>query len=549
MRKIVKWLFKTKIGLATITSVAVVGGVVVVNLPATHSKMDNVNNKTPNKNEVVENNDVLDLGTLTDENETNKENNEVKELTQNKDNNTSNVVDKVVESKDDSETTKDDNKNTVEKDEGNVKPTESDPKTEPAEESKKPDTKNYAEYIENLAKEALNLDSAHFLTNTTYKSSKKEVRDEVWFSRSQNRRYSIYDGVTEYLEGQPGRYTTDKLVSRYNYQDHWTYNNETNSWGESRSFYSGLGISHLLFLTNVKSAELLSKRAHPSYLVTIDKDVANKAVEDCYNITNAFKNDIKLVVLTEVKTGKLYYISSSWKESDFNKTSDYFTMNVVIDGWDSTTVDRPKDLKNVEIHDYPKKDEFTATKKYEYSRLIEKAYAKTRDANSLTYTLNGTTMKYDKKKNEALLTTSNSTTYYKGTEGSYIDHDYVGPTYHQKSWTKLNSTGTWKENTTKHTTFTPQELYFLNHIFTVDKVERNDDITTYTVEILKYDANLAYSHVYGVSNKFNDKLVFKVSVDKEEYIRGIEIDFGDSELNLKIDDVNNTEVVKPQGLN
>ncbi len=401
---------------------------------------------------------------------------------------------------------------------------------------------DYKKVVEDVVKKTANANSARYiLKNSGYYNTK----DDVWYNKADNRRYGIFDDkVLEYVEGIPGRQTLDSPLSRYYYQDIWR--NDNGVWEKQPSLYSGFGISTLSLLKNIKSAELDSDRPWMTYLVTIDKDVANKAMENLYNRVNTFNKDIKVYVSVDKKTGYIIHVVSNWKNEDFTNSNSSFNFDLVIVDVNTTTVKRPAELKDAVITDNKKPDELTATKKQEYARLIENAYAKTRDANSLTYNLNGKTMAYNKEKNEALLTNGDTTTYYKGTEGMYKDYDFVAPKYHQDSWTKTN--GTWVKNVRKHTTFTPQELLFLNHIFTVNKVEKKGNITTYTVEILKYDANLAYSEVYKVKDKFSKNVEFEVSVDDQGYIRALNIDFGSSKLNLTIDKINATDIVKPNGI-
>ena len=401
---------------------------------------------------------------------------------------------------------------------------------------------DYKNVVEDVVKKTADANSARYiLTHTGYYTTK----DDVWYNKNDNRRYGIFDDkVKEYVEGIPGRQNLDSPLSSYYYQDIWL--NKNGVWEKQPSLYSGFGISTLSLLKNIKTAVLHSDRPWMTYLVTIDKDVANKAMENLYNRVNTFKNDIKVYVSVDKRTGYIIHVGSNWKNEDFTDSKTSFTFSLVIADVNNTKVNRPEELKNVVITDNKKPDELTATKKQEYARLIENAYAKTRDANSLTYSLNGKTMAYNKANNEALLTDGNTITYYKGTAGMYMDYDFVAPKYHQDSWTKTN--GTWVKNVRKHTTFTPQELLFLNHIFTINKVEKKDDITTYTAVILPYDANLAYSEVYGIKNKFSENFEFQVSVDDQGFIRSLNMDFGSSKLDLTIDKINTTEIVKPDGI-
>lgn len=411
-------------------------------------------------------------------------------------------------------------------------------------EEPKEEVKNYASLVEQEVQKIVNANSVHYiLRHEGYLNTK----DEIWFNKSANRRLGIFDDeVKEYVEGIPGRQVIDSKFSSYYYQDIWRLKSETGVWEKQPSLYSGFGISTLSLLKNIKFAEFVGDRPFYTYVATIDKEVANKAAENLYNRVNTFANDIKLYVSIDKRTGDIIHISSNWKNTDFTNPSQSFTLSLVIADVNKTNVERPKELKNVVITDRAKPDEFTETKKQEYARLIERAYANTRDANSLTYTLNGSkTMAYNKGKNEALLTEGSSQTYYKG-DNEYIDYDYVETRYQQNSWTKSN--GVWAKNVMKHTTFTPQELFFLNHIFTVKKVEKENDMTTYTVEVLKYDANLAYSHVYGVNDKFSGNIEFTVSVDDAGYVRKMHIDVSDYNMDLIINKVNSTEIEKPQDL-
>ena len=127
----------------------------------------------------------------------------------------------------------------------------------------------------------------------------------------------------------------------------------------------------------------------------------------------------------------------------------------------------------------------------------------------------------------------------------YLDYDFVTPAYHQESWTKDKATNTWTKNVTKHKTFTPQELFFLNAIFTVNSQEHNNDLHTYNITILKYYANLAYSHVYGVSDKFTNDITMDVTIDDNGYVRALKSDFG---VDLVLTNIENTIVNKPEDL-
>ena len=75
------------------------------------------------------------------------------------------------------------------------------------------------------------------------------------------------------------------------------------------------------------------------------------------------------------------------------------------------------------------------------------------------------------------------------------------------------------------------------------------DITTYTIVLYKADANLAYSHVFNESNKFDENITLTVSLDKDNYVREMHADFGDNSIDLVIYNIDNTEIIEPEGIN
>ena len=424
--------------------------------------------------------------------------------------------------------------------EESVPPTEEEKQDSPEvnEAPKVEETENYAEVLEEAARRTQNVDSAYYRFSQTGYSV-----ISVKYNKSQNREYTVTDEGEEYLEGMPGRYTQDWDLSSYYKQDWWRKESGSTEWINKGRIHSGFGMAPLSFLNHVKSATLVSTRPFKHYKVVIDKDMANKAADVQFSNPNMFKTDVTLEVSINHE-GYIVLLNLDCKKDVLNDGVSEVSLWLHAGDFNKTTVQRPKDLANVTITDAPKKDELTPTKKVQIKDEIKSAYQRTMNVNSATYETNGKVVQYNRQQNSALITKDGNVTYYKGEDGKYINHDYVSLEFQQDSWTKNSGSDTWVKNVKKHTTFTPTELYFLNVIFDVTKVETNNDVTTYTITVLNYYANLAYSHVYGVSNKFSDNISLKVSL-KDGYVYSLSSDFG---LNLKLHNINNTTIDRPVGI-
>ncbi len=402
--------------------------------------------------------------------------------------------------------------------------------------------------LQDAAKRTQNTDSIYYtfelkgMYNSYYKRK---------YNKLQNRSWLLGDGVEEYLEGAAGRYNGESFVSSYYNQDRWIKSDDSKEWVKAPSLHSIFGIGTLSFFDEIKDVKEIKpesgRYAFSTYVVTIDNAYANKVAEVQYNILNMFKTDIKLDVCIN-HDGYIVLVHSDWTEEVLTNKSSELHVRLHMGNFNETNVERPKDL-NVVLTEREQSKELTATEKREMASKIEEAYAKTRDVNSATYKLNGKVVKYNREQNSAIFETSQSETYYKGTPGMYVDHNYVGPSYHHKSWTKFTGTDTWVKNVTKHTIFTPVELYFLNRVFDIKDVSVDGDITTYTIVLYKADANLAYSHVFNESNKFDENITLTVSLDKDNYVREMHADFGDNSIDLVIYNIDNTEIIEPEGIN
>ncbi len=431
-----------------------------------------------------------------------------------------------------------------EKEEEIVPPVEEEKQDTPQvnEVQKNEETQNYAELIEEAARRTQNVDSAYYRFSQTGYSV-----ISVKYNKSQNREYTVTDEGEEYLEGMPGRYTQDWDLSGYSKQDWWRKESGSNEWISKGRIHSGFGMAPLSFLNDVKSATLVSTRPFNHYKVVIDKEMANKAADVQFSNPNMFKTDVTLEVSINHE-GYIVLLNLDCKKDVLNEGVSEVSLWLHAGDFNKTVVQRPKELANVTITDTPKKDELTPTKKVEIKEKIAAAYKKTRDVNSATYNLNGKIVMYNRNQNAALMQNGDVRTYYEGTAGKYIDHDYVTPEFQQDSWTKTGSDAEWQKNVRKHTTFTARELYFLDMIFDVTKVDVKDDVTTYTIVILKQYANLAYSHAYGVNEKFDDNITMTVSLNKEGYVCGLHGDFGDNKLDLEYSNLNTTTIQRPEDI-
>ena len=402
--------------------------------------------------------------------------------------------------------------------------------------------------LQDAAKRTQNTDSIYYtfelkgMYNSYYKRK---------YNKLQNRSWLLGDGVEEYLEGAAGRYNGQSFVSSYYNQDRWIKSDDSKEWVKAPSLHSIFGIGTLSFFDEIKDVKEIKpesgRYAFNTYVVTIDNTYANKVAEVQYNTLNMFKTDIELQVCIN-HDGYIVLVHSDWTEEVLTNKSSELHVRLHMGNFNETNVERPKDL-NVVLTEREQSKELTATEKREMASKIEEAYAKTRDVNSATYELNGKVVKYNREQNSAIFETSQSVTYYKGTPGMYVDHNYVGPSYHHKSWTKFTGTDTWVKNVTKHTIFTPVELYFLNRVFDIKDVSMDGDITTYTIVLYKADVNLAYSHVFNESNKFDENITLTVSLDKDNYVREMHADFGDNSIDLVIYNIDNTEIIEPEGIN
>ncbi len=410
--------------------------------------------------------------------------------------------------------------------------------------------------IKKAVEKTKNADSAYYIRKRTgaYPGTEK-----IKYSKTQNRRWYSDGTVEEYIEGFSNNYPpiSQGRVSSYYAQTRWVKKNGSSEWIKESPLISYFGISELSWLDEIKSVELKGTRPFAYYIITLDRDYANKKAIDLLNAgyyleNGIFKTDVKIAIQIDHE-GYIRSFDCNWGEEVLNNPFiSSITMSLAMGEFNKTVVERPTDLNDKPDERQKPSDELTQTQKAQIMDRIYDSFEQTLFANSATYELNGTTVKYNREKNNALISDSSETTYYEGTEGMYVDHNYVGPSYYHNNWTKSNNTNEWKQNKSKHKIFTPQELYFLDHDFIVihdvTKVEKVDDLTTYTITILKYGANLAYSHVYGVSNKFNDNITISVSIDNDGYVRGINADFGDNKIDLKIYNIENTVVTKPEGI-
>ena len=404
--------------------------------------------------------------------------------------------------------------------------------------------------LKNALQKTMDADSAYYITE---QSGLYDETLKIKYNKGQNREWIVSDLGEDYLEGIAGRYTNEwHSNSSYYNQSWWRKRLGASNWESEGRLHSSFGISILRFLYNIKEVKeykLPSGRlAFRTFIVTIDKDAANKAGETQFNKANMFKEDIQLDVSVD-HSGYIVSMNCDWDDSVLSESIPNISYRLRAGNFNSTTVQRPEELRNVTIPDYPKSEELTATKKREIASQIEAAYEKTTNAESATYKTQEKEVQFNKEKNEALIKNQDGTTYYKGTDGMYTESDYVAPSHHQDSWTKSLDSDVWKQNVRKHTAFNPKELYFLNHIFDVTKVEKQDNLTTYTVTILKYDANVAYNYASNQSgNKFEDNITFTVTLDEQGYIRRLHIHLDNYQYDLEIDHINETNVSKPLDL-
>ncbi len=412
-----------------------------------------------------------------------------------------------------------------------------------------PKQNNYAEIIQQAVVKTESVDSVYFTRQRTgiYPENAK-----IKYSKSQNRRWYLNGEVEEYLEGIAGRYTTEFNAVKYFYQTWWSKNSKTKEWERKGSLHATFGISELGYLKQIKSVKKLNIERCPYdvYEITLDQKFANTASENLLNTTNMFNRDVIVTVMID-RDGYIRSIDCNWKKEVLNNPSiGPVTISVHIGDFDKTKIERPRDLKEEPV-DYPdSRDELTPTKKEAIKDIIYAAYEKTYHANSATYELNGKKVKYDIPSNSALIeSTDGAVTYYKGADGKYVDYNMVTSEYQQDSWTKFSGSDTWVQNVKKHTCFIPRELYFLKLIFDISKVEVEGDQTTYTIEILTQAANNAYSYSYDTADsKFSSNVTFTVSIDQDGYVRKIHIDSNDYRLDLSINNINSTTVVKPSNI-
>ena len=201
--------------------------------------------------------------------------------------------------------------------------------------------------------------------------------------------------VEEYLEGFPGRYTTEFNASRYYYQTYWRKNQETNQWEKRGTIHSSFGISELGYFRKIKSVEKLNIERCPFevYVVTLDKDSANVAGENLLNTPNMFKTDITLTVMID-HDGYIRSIDCNWTKDVLNNPSlGPVIMTIHIGDLNTTKVDKPKDLKEEPVNNQDTRNELTPNKKEVIKSSIYEAYKKTYNANSATYNLNGKEVK------------------------------------------------------------------------------------------------------------------------------------------------------------
>ena len=407
---------------------------------------------------------------------------------------------------------------------------------------------NYIEIIQQALQKTKNVESVYF---TRYRTGIYPENSKIKFNRSQNRHWYSNGEVEEYIEGFPGRYTTEFNPVKYFYQTWWLKYKQTNTWEKRGTLHSVYGISELGYLSQIKSVEKLNINCPYSvYVVTLDQNFANKASENLLNTPNMFNQDVTITVMIDFD-GYIRSIDSDWQKEVLNNPSiGPVKITVHIGDFNSTNINRPSDLNDEPVNYRDTRDDLTPTKKENIKNNIYEAYKKTYDANNATYEVNGKKVEYDIQSNSALVEDSDGTiTYYDGKDGKYIDHNYVTDEYHHESWTKFKNSNVWVKNVNKHTCFIPRELYFLNTIFDVSNVEVQSDVTIYTIEVLKQYANSAYSYSYNTSDSiFNSNITFTVSIDKYGYIKEIHINSEGYKLDLVISNVNNTNVERPSDI-
>ena len=158
--------------------------------------------------------------------------------------------------------------------------------------------------------------------------------------------------------------------------------------------HSVFGISELGFLTQIKSAEKLDIRCpYAVYTITLDKDFANKSAENLLNTTNMFNQDVEVTIMIDFD-GYIRSIDCNWGKDVLNDQKlGPITITVHMGDFNSTNIDRPKDLKDSPI-DYPDvRDELTQNKKENIKNSIYEAYKKTYNADNATYEVNGKKLK------------------------------------------------------------------------------------------------------------------------------------------------------------
>lgn len=428
------------------------------------------------------------------------------------------------------------------------------PESKPSNDEKTPEqTLEYLDVINKAIDKTASADSVYFTRKITGIFSEDA---KIKFSKSQNRRWYLNEkqNMEEYLEGFTDRYTTDFNPSKYYYQTYWHKNNETNTWEKQGTIHASFGISELGFLKEIKAIKKLGGSSpYDAYVVTIDQNVANEAAANILNTPNMFKEDMTLTVIID-REGYIRGIDGNWKKAVLNDSiGSAVTLTVHMGDFNTTKIDRPRDLNDQPV-DYPNtQDELTPNKKEDIKNKIYQAFQKTYKVNNATYNRNGKIIKYDIQQNSALMENLDGTiTYYEGTPGKYVDYDFVTNEYRQDSWTKAKDSDIWTKNVLTHTCFIPRELYFLNYIFDVTNVLVEENMTTYTVVVLKQNANSAYSYSYDersysyeVDKSFTSNITFTVSINDEGYITEIHIDQEGYKLDLTIEDINSTNVVKP----
>lgn len=418
--------------------------------------------------------------------------------------------------------------------------------TESVDKEEKSNSDNDNEALINLVKEAYN--KTINLNSITYNQViTGSLRDNITvsYNKYQNRKLIVSEYGQDYLEGTQGGYTSDTHnSSKYN-QRWWRKENGSDTWVDKSSIYSGFGVSITRFLKEIKSVTNSSDDG--TYVVTLDQNFANGCAEVEFNTPNMFSKDVTILV-TINKDNYITNITADFKKDVLNEGKSPVCEKVSMSGFDTTSVNRPEGLEDIVIEPPVYEEGLTATQKANLAQKIQNAYINTRNVSNATYVLNGETVKYDKNKNEAIIENANEITYYKGLEDNYIDHDYVTDQYRQDSWTKAKSSDIWVKNVRKHTTFTPKELYFLNHVFTVNEENVQGNVSTYEIVILKYDANLAYSYAFGVSDRFNDNITITVSITNDNYVKEIHADFGSNKIDLIYSNIGSTQIVKPDGI-